>query len=274
MTEDPFDPRNTPEPRAKSSSKSNTAKNASVPLPADLPRKAADVYDQPARNNLKERPLVRREGKPDTGEIAAQPSASTLDSDTQRQELDRLDARFREIIVKDFIEWDFTQLVEDYRRLRAHVTFANYEKLIDTRLASIANYQKIKAEQEDFLRLTAETDQRDAELRAEQERHEARLVRREVPAVVPKVETAAPQPPRFDGAGIVQRNVNARPGQPRHILVSPDRRVLAYLIAAPGIDLDAWVGREVGLVGPRVRRPDLAGDLLTVNRISAVKLAP
>jgi len=174
------------------------------------------------------------------------------------------------MIAKDFIEWDFAPLVEDYRHLRSRVTFPNYEKLIDARLASIEKYQKIKADQEDFLRLTAETNQRNAELRAEQERHEAKLVRREAL----KTEVAAPQSPRFDGAGIVQRNANARPGQPRHILVSPDRRVLAYLIAAPGIYLDAWVGREVGLVGPRVRRPDLAGDLLTVNRISPVKLAP
>lgn len=270
ITDDPFDERYKPTPSAKPTPKTATAKNPVVPPPSDIPAKGAEVYDQPARNNLKERPLVRREGKAGPAEVATETAGSAFDAEAQRRELDRLEAQFRSIIAKDFVEWDFTQLVEDYRHLRSHVSFANYERLIDARLASIDKYQKIKAEQEEFLRVTAETDRRDAELQAAQQRHEAQLVRREVP----KVEIALPQPPRFDGAGIVQRTANARPGAPRHVLVAPNGRVLAYLQAQQGIDLDAWVGREVGLIGPRVRRADLASDLLTVNRIAPVKLAP
>jgi hypothetical protein len=59
---------------------------------------------------------------------------------------------------------------------------------------------------------------------------------------------------------------------PRHVLLAPNGRVLAYLQAAPGVNLDQFVGQSMGLIGPRVFHPQLNADVLTVQRLAPVRL--
>jgi hypothetical protein len=96
--------------------------------------------------------------------------------------------------------------------------------------------------------------------------------------------TAGPQPgaaagaagptPRFDGAGIIQRAATTYPGAPRHVLLAPNGRVLSYLDAPAGLDLDAYVGQSVGIFGPRQPRHDLRADLIVVHGLMPVRLVP
>jgi hypothetical protein len=46
------------------------------------------------------------------------------------------------------------------------------------------------------------------------------------------------------------------------------------LMPAPGIDLERWLGKSVGVVGPRLPDPQLRADLITVNRLTPVRLTP
>lgn len=87
----------------------------------------------------------------------------------------------------------------------------------------------------------------------------------------PRAPAPAAQP-RFDGAGIVQRLPNARPGSPSHILLTPDGRLLAFLVGAPGVNLDDYRGRQMGLVGHRWHQPDLGGDVIQVRGLTPVRL--
>ncbi|HUG91009.1 MAG TPA: hypothetical protein VML55_09260 [Planctomycetaceae bacterium] len=80
--------------------------------------------------------------------------------------------------------------------------------------------------------------------------------------------------PRLDGAGIVQRAATTYPGAPRHVLLAPNGRVLSYLEAAPGLNLDAHVGQPMGVVGSRHNRPDLQSDLIIVHGLMPVRLVP
>ena len=84
--------------------------------------------------------------------------------------------------------------------------------------------------------------------------------------------TPRPTGSRFDGAGIVQRSALRTKGAPAFVLLAPDGRVLAYLQASPGIRLDQYVGRALGLNGPRRFRPDLNADFLVVRRLTPVRL--
>jgi hypothetical protein len=77
-------------------------------------------------------------------------------------------------------------------------------------------------------------------------------------------------PPRYDGAGIIQRG--AAPGGPRYVLVTPDGRLLAYLAAEPGVNLDQYVGRAMGIVGKRWFRQDLQSDFISVRGLAPVRL--
>jgi hypothetical protein len=57
------------------------------------------------------------------------------------------------------------------------------------------------------------------------------------------------------------------------VLLALNGRVLAYLVPAPGVSLEPWVGRSVGVNGSRIPHPDLKADLITVTRLAPVRLA-
>ncbi len=176
------------------------------------------------------------------------------------EELDRLDARFVSILNKPPLEWDFGQLEHDYQLLRGEAESNNIQQMIDTRLEKIANYRKTRATEEDLARIQTETARRDAELAEIQRRQEAQL--------------ASLRQPRFDGAGIVERSALTRRGTPRYALVTTTGRVLAYLAPAPGVNLESWIGRAAGVTGSRVPSTELRADLITVNRLTPVRLVP
>ena len=132
--------------------------------------------------------------------------------------------------------------------------------MIETRLRRIADSRTTRNEEEDLARVQSETARRDMELAEVQRRQEAQL--------------ASLRQPRFDGAGIVERSALTRRGAPRYVLLAPSGRVLAYLAPAPGVNLEGWIGRAAGVYGSRLPHPDLKSDLITVNRLTAVRLVP
>lgn len=87
--------------------------------------------------------------------------------------------------------------------------------------------------------------------------------------------TPAPQPaPRFDGAGIIQPSPPNLPGVPPFVLITPAGRVLAYLQPGPGVQLQPYIGQALGLYGRRAFNPGLNTDLIEVQSITPVRLAP
>jgi hypothetical protein len=84
----------------------------------------------------------------------------------------------------------------------------------------------------------------------------------------------APVPPKFDGAGIIQRSAATQANGATHVLLAPNGRVLTYLQAGPGINLDAYLGRSMGLTGPRSFRHELNADFMVVRRLTPVRLLP
>ncbi|QDT40623.1 hypothetical protein Pan241w_06810 [Gimesia alba] len=94
---------------------------------------------------------------------------------------------------------------------------------------------------------------------------------------IPQPQTT-PQPtqpaqPQFSGAGIVRRLRNVRQGMPTHALVAPNGQFLAYLQpVSPQINLDAAVGRPIGVTGKRWFRSDLRGDYILVESMMPVRL--
>jgi len=76
----------------------------------------------------------------------------------------------------------------------------------------------------------------------------------------------------LDGAGVVQRAATAIPGGPQHVLLAPNGRILAYLFPERGVNLDAYVGRQMGVMGQRMFRPELQTDLIIVRQMIPVRL--
>lgn len=81
-------------------------------------------------------------------------------------------------------------------------------------------------------------------------------------------------PPKFDGAGIVQRAAAAGTGAPAYVLITPKGRVLAYLQPTNGLNLEPYIGKAMGIYGQRGYRADLRTDLIIVRALTPVRLAP
>ena len=249
-------------------------------------------------DNLVKRPVVKTLDPSNSSK--SNPGASVTPVVADHQRLDQLDETFRTIIKRDTAKWNFSKLDGDYRQLQKSTVSPVLASEVDRRLAALIRYQRIKHEYEEFVRLTSETDKRDAQLlslrRKQQEQLQTKpsstTVRRNLNAPDPR--TATPRDPakrmdtkprkqgqlRFSGAGIVQRSATTYSGAPRHVLLAPNGRILAYLQseqrgdAQPTVNLDRFLGRAMGVVGARSFRRELQTDLIIVREVSPVKLKP
>jgi hypothetical protein len=87
---------------------------------------------------------------------------------------------------------------------------------------------------------------------------------------------AAPGPAvgveQLSGAGILRKLPEAAPGQPTHVLIAPDGKLLTLLVAEEGVNLDEHEGGSIGVVGDRAFNPRLQADLTVVRQIVPVQL--
>ncbi|QDT47721.1 Bacterial SH3 domain protein [Symmachiella dynata] len=224
-------------------------------------------YDDTApadRGGLKERKMVRIDSAPkkttdvaDAGGARTGPTLAELEDDRMRMK--RLDGVFNNIVRSKTSQWDFRRLEQDYQNLQRSAADNAVRRQVDLRLRKVAQYKKIKAEHDEFVRLTRESDEREARILSMRSQPAARPVKQE-------------QQRRFSGAGIVQRSIGAPRGAPVHALVAPDGRVLAYLQGAKGVNLDRYLGRAVGINGPRTHQPKWNTDHILVEKLTPVNL--
>jgi hypothetical protein len=93
-----------------------------------------------------------------------------------------------------------------------------------------------------------------------------------MPALSPPRQIRPPGSPPLDGAGIVQRAATTFPNGPSHVLLAPNGRILAYLQPDRGVNLDPYVGRQMGIMGLRAFQPELQTDLIVVRGLIPVRL--
>lgn len=93
----------------------------------------------------------------------------------------------------------------------------------------------------------------------------------QVPAqMIPQQMMTRKLHPRFDGAGIVQ---TAPAGSPApYLLTARDGRVLAFLLPQPGVNLQSFVGKPVGIHGARAFSPQIRADEIRVTGLEPVRL--
>ncbi len=215
-----------------------------------------------------------------------------------RQQLATLDQQFRAMLQAEPQAWDLTALKTAYTALETAADHPAFTSHVQQRLATIQRYGKIQSDYVDFYRLTSETQARDAKLMSLQKQNESRLKATETTPTSPTTGAPAPlapnpngapipqnpaqpptngapqgaQPPKFSGAGIVQKSTIPAPGVPGYVLMSPDGRLLAYLEAAPGVDLSRAQNQALGVIGERAFRDDLKTDVIVVRGYQPVVL--
>ncbi len=75
---------------------------------------------------------------------------------------------------------------------------------------------------------------------------------------------------RFDGVGRLARVQQSRLGAPRYALLDNQGNVQMYVTPAPGVAMQGYVGREVGISGVRAFVAEQNADLLTAKHVTAL----
>ena len=73
-------------------------------------------------------------------------------------------------------------------------------------------------------------------------------------------------------AGIIQRTAAPQSGTPGYVLLTPNGRILAYLTADAGVNLDRYLGQEMGVFGRRTQHGNLQLNVLLVRGLTPVRL--
>lgn len=224
------------------------------------------------------------------------------DADGFRTRLDKIDRQFREMIQQDPSTWSLDGIAQQYRDLDREASQPAISNTIALRLDAVARYEKIHRDYVEFLKLSAETKQRDAQLASLQLQHENQLrtltggtapatptpiptpvaqptlgagqpIANAAPGGAPTASTNTPANPNgFAGAGIVQPMSKSFAGGPQHALIAPNGKLLAYLQPAPGVDLRRYNGQSMGIIGDRQFRQDWGADVITVRGLQPVQL--
>ena len=79
---------------------------------------------------------------------------------------------------------------------------------------------------------------------------------------------------RFDVSGRLINVVSQRPNAPPYAIVNADRVVLAFVSAAPGVNLRPFMGRQVGIGGQRGVIPELNKPHITAERVMPLDQPP
>ncbi len=223
----------------------------------------------------------------------------------RREELHRLDDELRDMLAQSPVAWQLDEMEQAYLQLQPDAS-VGLARQIGHRLRTIDEKRQIKARFDEFNHLTTQTNLRDAQLLSLQnpmltpQTAGPPQVNLGPTAPFPGPDSAAPsgspigrvepplqgpptsaQPvpggmpqPQMCGAGVIQRVEGAPPGTPQHALVTPDGRLLAFLQAAPEVQLDKYLGHGMGLIGQRSHHPELGSDVIVVQRLIPVQLRP
>lgn len=235
---------------------------------------------------------------------APQPLGQTAITQENRVEIEnawqnvmQTDGQFRQMLKRPVSQWNLASLKQSYQQSADKLTSPSLKRQVDNRIAAVDRYQKLYADQIAIEQILSQTETRDAEIRqsyiakwhsvSTTNPPTTRILK---PTAIPArpqsptpafqggasagVPTSSGPPIKFVGAGVVQRSALSKPGFPSHVLLAPDGRVLSYLQAAPGINLDQHIGKSVGITGARGFRPELNADLMIVRGLTAVKLQP
>ena len=220
---------------------------------------------------------------------ATAPSLGQSQEQAILEDLKLLDYELAQILKQPAADWELGTQREDLESLKEMAGKLPVASQIDQRLAKLDDYQG----RQDEALIAAKRSRRSrpqgtqpldtpepgdtASGRVSQETQRFTPSPTAPVPVVPSAPAAsASRPPagsKFNGAGIVHRLPNAPPGTPRYVIAAPDRRILCYLDAGPGVNLEQYVGQSMGLIGQRAYDPGIRYDRMVVYSLTPVQLA-
>ncbi len=242
----------------------NSVEEESSGRDAASPRSTAATAGSLAHRSRRESPRTtapaRRAGNPTA---AARPtrrgageSAGTIEDDFDAR-LDALNLELSTMVSEEPTTWSFESLKARTRSLLNEAETAVERGKVRLLLGRIERFEQIAQRYRSVARLAAQTDAVDRQL-AGVSRLQRAGVRRLQPA------------PRYDGMGRLARVASQEYGAPQYALLDENGHVRYYVTPAPGVNLQYYLGRWVGVTGNRSPRSELPAQHLTAKRITLI----
>ena len=197
--------------------------------------------------------------RPDGQSDSRSPEAGEKMSSRQFQaELDRIDLELSMMVVEDPSVWSFEAM-----RIRGESLLDRADAAADRGKArlllnKIARFEDIKQRYDS---VTAMREQN-----AASNRFLAGLER-----TMEKAAATADPDGQFDGVGQLQMVFSPKVGSPRYALVDEAGNVRYYVTPAPGVNLQNYVGRQVGITGTRGYMPEQRAQHITARHVSSLE---
>jgi SH3-like domain-containing protein len=203
------------------------------------------------RQGLSQRSDEERSLNPGAGDKIAK----RLPHEEFQAKLDQLELDFSQMVAEDPNVWSFESLRTETEDLLANAETALQRGKARLLLSRIAFSEDIKKRSDKVASLHEETDR--------SHKYIADL-RRTVNSAKDFVEGND----RYDGVGRLEQVAPKTPGIPRFALVDESGKVRSYVTPATGVNLQKYVGQQIGIVGQRGYIPDQKAQHLTANRIT------
>lgn len=182
-----------------------------------------------------------------------------LDAEEFRQEIDNLELELSIMVAEEPTVWTFAKIGPRARALLEQADTAVQRGRARTLVSKVARFEEIKT------RLDAVS-----ELRHDTERHNHQLAelarKRGEPLRVPISVDA-----RYDGIGKLQRLPATSAGTPRYALLDENNEIHCYVTPAPGVNLQNYVGRAVGIHGMRGFMPEQKAQHIVAKHVTAIE---
>jgi uncharacterized protein YgiM (DUF1202 family) len=171
-----------------------------------------------------------------------------------QEELERIELELSTMLVEDAANWSFDELKERTAILQDGARTTVEQGRARLLAKRIARFEDIKQRQEAVLAMRVQSGRG---------RNWGRL-----PGGADGEKQILQADGRFDGLGRLAHVVSPKLGTPRYALLGDAGEVLCYVTPAPGVNLQYYLGRRIGVVGTRGLLPEQNATLVTARHVA------
>ncbi len=184
------------------------------------------------------------------------------------ESLDRLEFELARMLSEEPTVWSFTELDIQAQSLLERARTALERGKVRLLLKKIAQSDDVKQRYAKFVDTEVQLDRR--EERLDGLRDEPKWNDSEGTTA-----SARPTAKRYDGYGRLGRIITSEPNAPRYALVDDknNNKVNCYVTPAPGVNLDYYVGRRIGVVGASNYMPNRQARQVMAKHVTPLETA-
>ena len=221
---------------------------------ATVPEVKADDAARPARVGTPAVPLQKPEAG--TPQLAAD-SVRRVSPEGFQAELDDIQTELSIMLAEEPTVWNCAELSRRAEALLGQAETAVERGRARVLVNRIAQADDIKRRFEEVNSLRSDTDRSNRQLA-------------DVSRLRSETRAAQRTGQRYDGTGRLTRVVPSKVGAPRYALLDAKGNVRSYVSPAPGVNMQYYLGREVGVSGPRGYIAEGKATHITAKHVTAL----